>query len=65
MGAVYPAVRRMMSAPLYAHSRAISGNIPSWQMISPSRLPRGPSQTGMPTSPGSQGSTGTQGCSFR
>ena len=30
------AVRIMMFAPLYAHSRAISGNMPSWQMISAS-----------------------------
>jgi hypothetical protein len=59
IGAVYPAVRSMISAPLYAHSRAISGNMPSWQMISASLQPLGPSMTGMPTLPGSHGSTGT------
>ena len=31
----------------------------------PMRLPFGPSQTGMPRSPGSHGSTGIQGCSLR
>jgi len=65
IGAVYPAVRSMISAPLYAHSRAISGNMPSWQMISASLEPFGPSQTGIPRLPGSQGSTGTQGWSLR
>ncbi|CKT15848.1 Uncharacterised protein [Mycobacterium tuberculosis] len=55
----------MMSAPLYAASRAISGNMPSWQMMSDSLLPLGPSHTGMPRLPGSQGSTGTHGCSLR
>ena len=59
IGAVYPAVRSMISAPLYAHSRAISGNMPSWQMISASLQPLGPSTTGTPRSPGAHGSTGT------
>ena len=65
IGAVYPAVRIMISAPLYAHSRLISGNMPSWQMISASLQPLGPSHTGMPTFPGSHGSTGIQGCNLR
>src|SRR6267143_3015605 len=46
----------MISAPLWAHSRAISGNMPSWQMISAIFAPFGPSTTGMPILPGSQGS---------
>ena len=48
-----------------AAGRDISGNIPSWQMISPSLQPYGPSITGIPRSPGSHGSTGTQGWSLR
>jgi hypothetical protein len=55
----------MISAPLYVASRAISGNMPSWQMMSASLQPFGPSHTGTPTLPGSHGSTGTQGCSLR